>query len=141
MKPQPHSNSSLLTVLHDTKEWETRIDGDIKGVQVNGQKLNDIHDLAQKIDRMTTIIKTLAVVATILAIFAVGGTTYIGSWLALNHEKIERSMNTTEHRFSEKNNLLQNQSRAYATKLTELGWTWKDGKWQTIGNTAPQPSK
>lgn len=85
---KPHSNSSLLTVLHDTQEWETRIDGDIKGVQVNGQKLNDIHDLAQKIDRMTRIIKGLAVIATILAIIAVVGISCIGSWLAMNMDRI-----------------------------------------------------
>ena len=90
---------------------------------------------------MTTIIKALALTATFLAVVAVAGIGAIGSWLANNKEQIASTMNTTEDRFSKRINLLQNQSTAYARKLTELGWTWKDGEWQRIVNTTQNVSK
>ena len=40
---------------------------------MDGKRLNDIHDLTIKIDKMTTIIKALALTATFLAVIAVAG--------------------------------------------------------------------
>ena len=133
--------SSNLTVIHNAEESVVNFEGGIDEIRLDGKKLSDLHDLAIKIDRMTRLIKTLAVVATILAILAVAGMTYIGSWLAFNKKSIHAAMDTTEDRFSKRISAMQNQSKAYAQKLTELGWTWKDGNWQQIGNTAPKISK
>lgn len=134
---KPHSQqSSLLTVLHDTKEWETRIDGDIKSVQINGQKLNDIHDLAQKIDRMTRIIKGLASTATFLAIVAVAGISGIGSWLIAHHGEInDRLRSETEVE------RLQKRGIFLEAKLKSLGWVWKDKGWRQIGDNSLNASK
>jgi predicted PurR-regulated permease PerM len=130
-----------ITVLHDAREWSTELEGEIGEIRVDGQKLNDIHDLALKIDDMTRIIKGLAVIATILAIIAVGIVAYIGTWLSDNKEQIASTMSTTEDRFSKRINHLQNSNNTYAKKLTELGWTWRDGKWQQIGNSPVNPTK
>lgn len=128
-----------ITVLHDSREWSTELEGEIGEIRVDGKKLNDIHDLAAKIDKMTTIIKALALTATFLAIVAVAGIGGIGSWLANNKEQIANHMDTTNN--SRRIMILQNQSTAYARKLTELGWTWKDEKWQQIANTSQNASK
>lgn len=127
--------SQNLTVLHDSKEWTTKLEGEIEEIRVDGRKLSDIHDLAFKIDKMTTVIKALALTATFLAVVAVAGIGAIGSWLASNKDQISSTMSTTEERFSKRIQVLENQSSAYAQKLTELGWTWKDGNWQQIGNS------
>jgi hypothetical protein len=128
------SAPSTITVLHDSKEWKTELEGKIGEIRVDGRKLNDIHDLALKIDRMTTVIKTLAVMATFLAIIALAWGVYVGSWLATNKEQIASTMDTAEDRFSARIIKLEKQSKSYAKKLTALGWTWKDGKWQQIVN-------
>ena len=130
-----------ITILHDTKEWSTDLDGEIGEIRIDGQKLNDIHDLAIKLDRITTIIKALAFVATFLAVIAVAGGGFVCSWIAVHHEQITQTMDTTKVRFSKRINLLQNQSTAYAKKLTELGWGWKDGKWQQFANMSQNASK
>ena len=79
----------------------------------------------------------MAYIATALAIMAVASTGYIGGWLMSNQDQISSTMDTTEDRFSKRISLMQNQSKAYAQKLTELGWTWKDGEWQKFGNKMP----
>ena len=86
---------------------------------------------------VTKRIKTMAYIATALAIMAVASTGYIGGWLMSNQDQISSTMDTTEDRFSKRISLMQNQSKAYAQKLTELGWTWKDGEWQQFGNKMP----
>ena len=128
------SAPSTITVLHDSKEWMTELEGKIGEIRVDGRKLNDIHDLALKIDRMTTVIKALAVMATFLAIIALAWGIYVGSWLANNKDQIASTMDTAEDRFSARITRLESQSKGYAKKLTKLGWTWKDGKWQQIVN-------
>lgn len=130
-------NHSQITVLHDSKEWNTRIEGEIGEIKVDGKKLNDVHDLTLKIDRMTTFIKALAVMATFLAIIASSLGVYVGSWLASNKEQISNHMDTTNaagQGVLRRINLLQSSNIAYAKKLTELGVTWKDGTWQQIVN-------
>ena len=83
-----YSQETTVTILHESKEWETRFDAPIKEIRVDGQKLNDVHDLALKIDGMTGIIKKLARTATVLAAFTV--LLAIGAWLLiwLHHEQL-----------------------------------------------------
>ena len=131
-----------ITVFHDAhREWSTELEGEIGEIRVDGQKLNDVHDLTLKIDKMTTIIKALAFVATFLAIIAVAGIGAIGSWLATNKEQIASTMDNAEDRFSGRITKLENQNNQYAKKLTKLGWTWRDGEWQQIVNTTLRASK
>ena len=55
-------------------------------VRVDGQKLNDIHDLTKKVDKMTKITKALAITATFLAVVAALGIGVVGSWLVTHIE-------------------------------------------------------
>ena len=133
--------SQNITILHDTSEWSTDLDGRIGEIRVDGQKLNDVHDLALKIDKMATIIKALAFVATFLAIVSVAIAGGIGSWLAGNKEKISASMELTDQRFSKRIAQLNSSNAIMSQKLKDLGWVWKDGGWQQTGNNALKISK
>lgn len=62
MKP-PHSQ---LTVLHDTQEWTTDVEGEIGEIRVDGKKLNDIHDLAMKLDKSINEQRVIAVACTVV---------------------------------------------------------------------------
>ena len=133
--------SQNITILHDTKEWSTDLDGEIGEIRVDGQKLNDIHDLTAKIDKMASVIRALALTATFLAVVAVAGVSAIGAWLASNHEQISDTMDTAGSRFSQRISMIQKHNVVYAKKLTQLGWAWENGEWPQIGNTAPKTSK
>ena len=99
----PQSNQSNITIFHDSQEWSTDLEGDITEVKIDGKRLNDIHDLTIKIDKMTTVIKASELTATFLAVIAVAGMSAIGSWLATNHEQISSVMNTTRAPILKKN--------------------------------------
>lgn len=125
-----------LTVLHeDTKEWTTDFDGNLSEVHIDGQKLNDIHDLARKIDKMIKSIKVLAFVTVAI----VGG---IGFWLATNNAQIAQTMNTTEDLSKSVQQLGPTISGLQMRlHLRELGWEWKQGSWQQTANMPLNPSE
>jgi hypothetical protein len=125
---------SNITILHDSREWSADLEGDIREVKIDGKRLNDVHDLTIKIDKMTTIIKALALTATFLAIIAVAGVSGIGSWLFAHHDQINTSLGSTQNRLINSNVIM-------GQKLKSLGWEWKEGGWQQIGNNAPKISK
>ncbi|NBT89013.1 MAG: hypothetical protein EBT51_12065, partial [Flavobacteriaceae bacterium] len=85
-----------ITILHDTQEWSTDLDGEIGEIRVDGKRLSDIHDLTTKIDRMTTIIKALALTATLLAVIGVAGVSGIGSWLVAHHDQISATLDASQ---------------------------------------------
>lgn len=126
-----------VTILQESHEWETDIECEnrVTEVRVDGQKLNDIHDLTKKVDKMTKLIKVLAITATGLAIIAVGGVSYIGSWLAINKDGIASAMDT-----SKEIKELTNSNMNMSYKLKSLGWLWQDADWQQIANTPLIPS-
>ena len=128
--------SSNITILHDSREWSTDLEGDIKEIKIDGRRLNDVHDLAIKIDKMTTVIKALALTATFLAVIAVAGMSAIGSWLATNHEHI-----TNNERFSKRIEQLHSSNAIMGQKLKSLGWQWKDGGWRQFADTDLNPTK
>jgi hypothetical protein len=132
--------SSNITILHDSQEWSTDLEGDIREIKIDGRRLNDVHDLAIKIDKMTSVIKALALTATFLAVIAVAGMSAIGSWLATNHEQIANHK-PTEHRFSKKIEQLHSSNAIMGQKLKSLGWQWEDGDWRQIADTDLNPSK
>ena len=127
-----------VTILHESQEeWETEFES-VTEVRVDGQKLNDIHDLTKKVDKITKIIKVLAITATCLTVIAVGGVSYIGSWLAINNDKIASAMDT-----SKEIKELTNSNMNMSYKLNSLGWhdigmrtdglrVWEDADWQQI---------
>lgn len=116
---KPHSQqSSLLTVLHDTKEWETRIDGDIVELQVNGQKIMQIHDLAQKVDRQNRQIKYMAIIALILCLGCVGMALFVTSWLLSHESAIDRVLLTGNRDFD----VMQEEAREWRSHKRQRAW-------------------
>ena len=128
-----YSQEPTVTILHDSEEWETQFDVPIKEIRVDGQKLNDVHDLTLKIDGMTSIIKKLAHTATVLAVVAVTVLLAIGSWLLIHHEQLTTSQEVTAK--------LRNSNLVMGNKLKSLGWEWNTDDWQQIANSTPSPSK
>ena len=83
-----------LTVLRNDVEWSTRFDGNISGVEINGRKINDVHDLTQKVIKQTKTIRYLAWIATGLAVMAVGTLMTLTSWLLSHEASIEQLLLT-----------------------------------------------
>lgn len=73
--------SQNITILHDTQEWSTDLDGEIGEIRVDGTRLNDVHDLALKVDGIAQSIKTLVlclgVIVMICLICNVGMVTWV----------------------------------------------------------------
>lgn len=63
--------TSRISVKCDHEPWMTEIDGEITEIKINGQKINDVHDLTQKVVGMTRTIKVLAITALTLCVMAV----------------------------------------------------------------------
>ena len=127
-----YSQEPTVTILHESEEWETQFDVPIKEIRVDGQKLNDVHDLTLKIDGMTGIIKKLAQNATVLAIVAVPVLLANGAWLLMHHEELTTSQEVTTK--------LRSSNALMGNKLKSLGWEWKTGDWQQIANSTQSPS-
>ena len=145
IKPYPNEEPTV-TILHDSEEWETQFDAPIKEIRVDGQKLNDVHDLTLKIDGMTGIIKKLAHTATVLAVVAVTVLLAIGAWLLIHQEQLTTSQaqlttsQATAKLKREATEKLKNSNFVMRDKLKSLGWKWNSGNWQQIGNSTPSPS-
>lgn len=60
--------SQNITVFHDTKEWTTELAGEIGEVQIDGRRLNDIHDIAIKIDTQRAEQRILAIACTTVVV-------------------------------------------------------------------------
>ena len=77
-----------LKVLRNDVEWETRFDGNISAIEIDGQKLKDIHDVNLKIEDLgLQIRKTLRiclVIACVSCTLALG----ISFWLLVHHKTI-----------------------------------------------------
>ena len=70
-----------ITVLHDTQEWSTDLDGEIGEIRVDGTRLNDVHDLTLKVEGVAQSVKTLVlclgVIVVICLICNVGMVTWV----------------------------------------------------------------
>lgn len=115
---------SEITVLRDDVEWRTRLDGEISGVEVNGQKLSDIHDLTQKVIVMTKTLKVIAITATLLALTAVIVAGSLGGWLFDNYDEIQFHLQDS-HKVTHSNFVM-------SEKLDSIGWQWQDGGWVNL---------
>jgi len=84
--------TSLITVLHDTKEWNTRIDGEIGEVRVDGKRLNDIHDLAVKVEGIAQSIKTLILCMGVILMISLICNIAMATWVYFHDEEITESI-------------------------------------------------
>lgn len=124
-----------LRVLRNDVEWTTRFDGEISEIEVDGQKLKDIHDLAVKVDRSNLYITTLtkrtrllAYIATVCALLVLGLCSTTGFWLYYNKDRIDESLTSSKTEMLQ----LRNTNGALVQKLRSVGWVWEDKKWNQI---------
>jgi len=70
-----------ITILHDSREWSTDLDGEIGEIRVDGTRLNDVHDLTLKVEGIAQSIKTLVlclgVILMICLICNIGMVTWV----------------------------------------------------------------
>ena len=57
-----------ITILHDTQEWSTDLDGEIDEVRIDGHRLNDIHDVATKLDAQRKEQMIIAIACTAVVV-------------------------------------------------------------------------
>ena len=122
-----------LTVLRDDVEWSTRLDGEINGVEINGKRINDVHDLTERVVKMTKTIHYLAWIATALAVIAVTSVVIFCKWLLSHESSIERLLLTSSKDFDK--NVLHAEAwrsherhRAYVHLREFHGLHWNEGK-------------
>lgn len=86
--------SKNLLVEFANENQEVQFEQPITGVSIDGQKLTDVHDLAQKVIGMTKTIKVLAITALTLCIIAVGMAVFTTHWLLSHEASIEQLLLT-----------------------------------------------
>ena len=116
--------SNLLEVDLRSETHTVRFESPIDSVKIDGQKLNDIHDLALKVDKssvyianLTKKISVVAYIATFLAVVVVCMCSIIGGLLVYSGDY------TKNYKQGFQNSIL---------KLESLGWKWEDGVWRQI---------
>ena len=57
-----------ITILHDSQEWSTDLDGEIGEIRVDGTRLNDIDDLATKVDTLKLEQRIIAIACTAVVV-------------------------------------------------------------------------
>jgi hypothetical protein len=107
-----------LTVLRDDVEWKTRLDGKISEVEIDGRKISDVHDLTQKVIKMTRTIKVLAFTATSLALIAVVAITGLSLWLFSHEASIEQLLLTSMSEYNE----MSEQSTKWKSHQRHRAW-------------------
>ena len=135
MKPYPNEAKHTITVLHESEEWNTKFDGDITKVRINGEEVFRDFNLAQHIDKIGRQVLILAIAGVSLAIAVL----VIVSLIL--HKKIDEvDTHSLLAVTCSKNHI---NSRLY--ELTGNIWVGNkwivDPSWQQIANSTPSPSK
>jgi hypothetical protein len=77
-----------ITILHDTQEWSTDLDGEIGEVRVDGTRLNDIHDLALKVEGVAQSIKTLVLCLGVIVMIWLICNVGLATWVFMHDGEI-----------------------------------------------------
>jgi len=77
-----------LRVLRNDVEWTTRFDGNISAIEVDGRKLNDIHDISLKIEDLGIQMRKTLKVCLILSSVCCALATGVSCWLIVHHKTI-----------------------------------------------------
>ena len=93
--------SNLKIFCTDAEEHETEFIGEIKEIHLNGTKINDVHDLTEKVSAMTRTIKFLAWTATGLAVIAVVTVIWLASWLLSHDSSMDQLLLTGNKRYDQ----------------------------------------
>tara|TARA_B100000035_G_scaffold314386_1_gene330503 strand:+ start:748 stop:1140 length:393 start_codon:yes stop_codon:yes gene_type:complete len=126
--------NNLIEVDLQSETHAVRFDSPIDSVRIDGKKLNDIHDLAVKVDgsseyiaTLAKRINTLAYIATFLAIMSVSLAVLVGGWLFFNADRIDESLADSKTMLE-----IQSTNGVLTQKLRSIGWVWKNGGWVQI---------
>ena len=124
--------SKNLIIEFAKENQEVQFEQPITGVSIDGQKLSDVHDLAQKVVKMTKTIKVLAFTATSLVLMAVIAIAYLGTWLISNDSSIQRLLLTSSkdydtHMFHAEKWRSHERQRAYIHLQEFHGLHWDEG--------------
>lgn len=133
--------SQNITILHDTREWSTDLDGEIGEIRVDGEKLNSVHDLAIKVEGIAQSIKTLVLCLGAIVLICLLCNVGMATWVATHDDEIMEAVDSTLARNSEVTNRIAKLNNTYAKKLESMGLKYRDGKWQQFGNTSLEVSK
>ena len=106
-----------LTVLRNDVEWNTRFDGNISSIEVNGQKLSDIHDLARKVDYNTKVTNRIAWAGIIGVTIALIFGAFLCHWIISNNGSIQDALES------------EKRTESYE-KLKSLGYKWNGFDWR-----------
>lgn len=128
--------SNLIEVDLQSETHRVRFDSPIDSVKVDGQKLNDIHDLAVKVDNSSLYIATLAkkirklilylgLIALICLICNLG----MVIWVATHDDAIMEAVDSTITSNSQVMDRMARTNNIYAKKLESLGLRYRDGVW------------
>jgi hypothetical protein len=123
--------STNLTILHDAKEWNTDIEGEIGEIMLDGKRLSDIHDLTRKVEGVAQSIKTLVLCLGAIVLICLVCNVGMATWIAIHDADIMEGVNATQKDILK----LTNSNLVMGQKLESLGWEWKHGRWQQIVNT------
>jgi len=128
-----------ITILHDTREWSTDLDGEIGEIRVDGTRLNDIHDLARKVEGVAQSIKTLVLCLGAIVMICLICNVGMATWIAFNHDYITETIDEQREKIMS----ISHSNGLKGGKLRSLGWIWdtEANDWQQIGNTSLSPSK
>ena len=136
--------TSLITVLHDTKEWNTRIDGEIGEIRVDGKELMQIHDLAKNVDKQNKQIRVLAIIATIMAFVVLFIMSSLAIWLLSHESAIERVLLTGNRDFD----IMSDHANKWSSHQRQRAWVhlkhhqgldWDIGKQDWVKPPLPPP--
>ena len=109
--------SSSVTILHDTQEWTTRFEN-LRDVEIDGQKIMQIHDLAKNVNKQNKQIRTLAITVTCMALAVLTIISAIGWWLLSHESAIERVLLTGNRDFD----VMQYQAREWRSHKRQRAW-------------------
>ena len=131
--------SQNITVFHDSKEWSTELEGEIDEIRVDGTRLNDIHDLALKVEGIAHSIKTLVLYLGVIVMICLICNIGMATWIAVNNDDIKKTIDEQRKKIIS----VSNSNGLMGEKLKSLGWIWDSQArdWQQIGNISPSPSK
>lgn len=81
-----------ITILHDTQEWSTDLDGEIGEIRVDGNRLSDIHDLAIKVEGIAQSIKTMVLCLGVILMICLICNIGMATWVYFHDEEIMDSI-------------------------------------------------
>lgn len=77
-----------LTILHDTQEWSTEIEGEICEIRVDGKRLSNVHDLTLKVEGIAQSINTLVLCLGVILVISLICNIGMATWVLIHDGEI-----------------------------------------------------